>query len=404
MIKLLLRSSFILLTSIGIATLNSVLLARLLGLEGRAEFYYLFLPLSICPQLCSFGYAKLSLMLASQHQKQNIRLYSLHTLMASLIFGLIWSGLFYYTLGKVLDIEFYLYLFLTVLACATFSVTVFLSGLNALDEKFVIADIVKFLTPSLNLIGLSIAYYLQVENAAWVFLLQIITRAVELALVLRLFNNLFRKQQYTIHTRLSESEKQYRKNSWYEQLNTLVFNNIDKVLIAFIATKSEVGLFAVAAALALNLQHATQNVISIFLAKFKSVTETEFIRATYKFISIYIVLGLIGLLLCVLLLPYLIPLLFGDEFSDAATIANYLFLRVFLDSASRISSQNFIIFGNLRPVLTSQYFYLTALSIGIITAQWYGDFLLFLQVSVFGALLNLLLINLFVSMHQRVKT
>lgn len=404
MVKLLLRSSFILLASISIATLNSVLLARLLGLEGRAEFYYLFLPLSICPQLCSFGYVKLSLMLASQHNKQNIRLYSLHTLYASLAFGLIWSVLFYAALGDELNIAFHHYALLTTLACTTFSVAVFLSGLNSLDEKFIIADIVKFVTPCLNLIGLCAAFYLNLTDVAWVFLLQIITRVFELTMVFNLFNALFIRQQYLIHPELTDAEKTYRKNSWYEQLNTLVFNNVDKVLIAFIAAKTEVGLYAVAAALALNLQHASQNVISIFLAKYKSIPEPEFIRASYKFLFIYSVLGGVGLLLCVLFLPQVIHLLFGIKFSGAAVIANYLFLRVFLDSASRISSQSFIIFGNLKPVLISQYFYLSVILIALLSAQWYQNFTLFLQISVIGALLNLLLINLFVSQQRRVKT
>ncbi|WP_440905371.1 hypothetical protein ACMZOO_03280 [Catenovulum sp. SX2] len=403
MIKLLIRSSFILLASLSIATLNSVLLARILGLEGRAEFYYLFLPLSICPQLCSFGYAKLSLMLASQHNGQNIRLYSLHTLYASIFFGLIWSGLFYSLLGHEINIEFYHYLLLTMLACSTFSIAVFLSGLNSLDEKFVIADIVKFVTPSLNLLGLCLAHYLKLEDAAWVFLLQIVTRTIELVLVLNLFKKLFNRLQYSTHTELSNSEKEYRKNSWYEQLNTLIFNNVDKVLIAFIASKAEVGLYAVAAALALNLQHAIQNVISIFLAKYKSIAEPEFIRASYTFLLIYLFVGLLGLLLCLLVLPHIIPMLFGSEFSGAAVIANYLFFRVFLDSASRITSQKFIIFGNLKPVLISQYFYLTTISLGILAAQWQNDFILFLQVSLIGAFLNLLLINLSVINCMRGK-
>lgn len=353
--KLAVRSSIILIIGVALGIASSALIARALGVEGRADFYYLFLPLYFCPVLCGQGYAQFGVYLAKKHQVQSFKQHLVYILAASFVFSSIWTAIGWYYLSEDIGYSVYLYAALTFLSCAIFSTSSFMNALSCLDKKFVLPDLIKVINPISTIVLVFLAFSLSLKEA-WIFLLiQIGVRLIELLITTKSLPSVFEMSNIRRSKEYDAVHAEYRKRAWLTALNSLVFLHLDKLVVIAVATKYETGLYAVSIGLAMSASQFVGNLTNIIIARI-NVSSFKVMRSTLAAIFWqYAILGLAGLIISYLMLDSVISYIFGSEYVKSALFTNLLFLKIYFSSLTWLLAQVFILTGSNKYFLRCQY-------------------------------------------------
>lgn len=392
MLKTLLRSNIFLVFSVGILTLNSAIMARMLGVDGRADFYYLFLPLYFAPAICGGGAAQLGIYISKKNSEQCLSYSLLRIAKNSFGFSIAWSFVFITFFIDYLEISILSYFVITIIACTIFSIATYINALSCIDKSFFLPDIAKILTPCLNLSSLIYLYYSGGGSPLLLITLQTIVRCIEILVCFFFIKSIFDNQEIIKIKKIKTEYNKYAKRAWHVALNSLLFLHLDKLLVLQLATKEQLGYFAVASGLAMNVSTFVGNITNIFISKVDIGSQKKLFNSVIKVAWYYFISGALVLFFSYIFLDYVIILIFGQEFAASAHYLNILLLKIFFSSISWLTAQCLILSGDNKRYIKIQYLGLMVVITGVLLSAHFKIFDIFLWFNVLSSFVCYLMV------------
>ncbi len=376
MFKIATRSTLILLVGVLLSVLNTAVLARILGVEGRADFYFLFLPLYFAPSICSQGFGQVSIYLGKKEKVQNLLAHAKSILKASLLYSFLWLiGALFISDGY--DGNWVLYSLITIFAVQSLSLATYVQAIACLDKTYKYLDVIKIVSPLINVVLLMLGWSMGIEEA-WVYILiQIIVRVFESAFLYIAMRNHFKINSFLVNDLVFLQHNNYRVDIWKSSFVSLFLNHTDKIAVLILAAKHEVGLYSVAVGLAMIAGQVVRNITNIIVASV-STSDKKLINKFLGASSVYIIVGVLGILGASLFMGSVIQLIFGLDFLGAEKYVEILLVNVFFVSISWLIAQYFMLTGNSKNFFHSQIVAAAVLLVGFLVSVGYYDFKFFL--------------------------
>lgn len=346
LLALMLRSSGINVLIVVASTLNAALVARLLGVDGRGHLFLLFLPLYFAPLISNLGLHRLAVYLGKRDQSQAMAVHLSIIAVTSTAFAIIWClvyPLFIADKYTALNLSIVV---ITLAGTLSFSATNYLHALATIDRQFWIPDLAKVILPLLNAVLLGSAFLFNIHNPEVVLGFQIICRVAEITFLVWALKRLFGRNRLSNRGGFPREDRRYALEFWQSDLMKLLQQHLDKILVPFIATTSEIGIYGVAVTLALYSRHLVANITNVIIARVNALDNREMRRMFGRWALIYSALGIAVWPICLLTLHYPVAWFFGEDFRGVAQITNLLLLEVFFTSLAWLIVQPVLLTGD----------------------------------------------------------
>ncbi|WP_165856316.1 lipopolysaccharide biosynthesis protein [Marinobacter sp. JSM 1782161] len=403
LIGLMLRSSSVNVLIVVISTLNAALVARILGVEGRGHLFLLFLPMYFAPLGCNLGLHRLAIYLGKREQRQAAAVHLAIGAAAATVFAVIWCLIFpFYIEPKYTSLNTAIVI-LTLAGTVSFTAATYLQALAAIDRRFIIPDVAKFILPLLNGLLLGCAFLLDIGSPEILLGFQIVCRLAEILFISWALRRLFRTQQIERQPGLPRQNRRYSLRFWQSDLMGLLQQHLDKILVSLIATTSEMGIYAVSVTLAMSARQLVGNVTNVIIARVNAQDEAEMRRTFSRWTLIYFGLGLVLWPICLVVLEYPVALVFGKDFSGVAHITSLLLLNVILASVAWLVIQPLLLTGHNRVQVRAQLAGTLLFVSGSVWAVRESSLEIFIYSMIAGSLLKLLicLARMYFGPHSR---
>lgn len=346
LLALMLRSSGINVLILVVSTLNAALVARLLGVEGRGHLFLLFLPLYFAPLISNLGLHRLAVYLGKREQSQAMALHLSVIAVASTAFAVLWCLIYpLFIADKYTSLNLAI-VAVTLAGTLTFSAAIYLQALATIDRQFWIPDLAKFILPFLNAALLGAAFVFDIDSPEIVLVFQIVCRVAEIGFLIWALRRLFGRHRLSHRGGLPREDRAYSLKLWQSDLMSLLQLHLDKILVSFIATTTEVGIYAVAVTLALYARQLVGNVTNVIIARVNARDSDRMRRLFGRWALIYLALGIVLWPVCLQVLHYPVAWFFGEAFRGVAPITNFLLLNVFFSSLAWLIVQPQVLTGD----------------------------------------------------------
>ncbi|MGL5940204.1 MAG: oligosaccharide flippase family protein [Waterburya sp.] len=231
-------------------------------------------------------------------------------------------------------------------------ISIFTTALEA-EEKFTLANQLRYIAPLLTLILLLVLVFCQLMTPVTAGLSYLLPSLLVFLVVLSYFWRYFQPRLtgivFACKLLLSYGLRSYG----IDLLGTLSFR-LAQALVVGLLTPSALGLYTVALSVSRMLDILQSSIVVVLLPKATALPLPEVIKLTSKVARISTFLSCLASLLAIIFSPILLQLFYGSEFLDAVMILRILLIEVAISGLTWILAQSFMALGKPSVVTILQ--------------------------------------------------
>jgi len=317
--------------------IGSVIISRVLGPEQRGEVAAILIWPSLLLYLGSFGTYQSIIYYFSKDNRETKNIWGtcLYLTTFNSIVSIIVGTLLIFITLNTLNIHLKWYSFILLLTLPLSILNQFISSLLQAKSKFKVFNFTRLFFPIAYFIGIVLLFffnYLSVEN---VIIVQVTITIIQFALFLKIYDYYFQSNfKIHIHKKTIKIIYNYGFKVWIGDLSQGLNVKMDQILISSLLISSDLGIYVVANSLASFTTIIPTAYKTIFLPKIaalKHLLDKKILAS--KILLQFFILNLLVTVFVLIILPFALPLLYGNEFLSAVTIASilligYLFLNL----------------------------------------------------------------------------
>jgi O-antigen/teichoic acid export membrane protein len=304
----------------GLGLITGPLIARALGPDGRGELAAILVPLGIVPVIAMLGLLPYSTRQVARGVPPGVILGSVGSILilTSVLGMLVAVPIADYLADGRETVRTFLIVGLLTLPISVIG-QLLISVANGLElwRTVMTARLIPPLVGLVGIVGLYVAGELTVASAAIVTIVSSIAQVIPGTTAL-----LKRRVRPRLQRSVIREGTGFGLKAWVNQLTANANARLDQLLMIRMVSSSELGLYAVgsnAASVAPLFTTALVVPLSVRVARGESKLVARAVRTTIAF-SAAIAIGL------AVVIPFALPLLFGDDFSDATLMCQILLL------------------------------------------------------------------------------
>jgi O-antigen/teichoic acid export membrane protein len=353
--KIIFSNIFFSIVIIFFGLVGSILISRTLGASQRGEIAAIILWPTLLLYLGSFGTYQSVIYHFSKKNRNIENIWGTCIVISGInsILSILVGGILIFLTLNVLSLDLKWYSFFLLLFLPINVVTQFISSILQAKSLFKEYNFTRLFTPFFYFFGIASLFifkHLTVENIVF---LQMILIVLQFAVFLLLYNqrigsvlnfNYHRKTIFIIYD--------YGYKVWLGDLSQGLNMKMDQILISGMLLSKDLGIYVVATSIA-NFTSVIPNAYKTVFMPLISSTKKMFekIKKADKVLLNFVWLNISVTVICLIMSPIAIPLLFGDEFQDSVFIS-YILLIGFLFLNFKIVLASFMQ-GFGKPIFVS---------------------------------------------------
>ncbi|MFV8465644.1 oligosaccharide flippase family protein [Flavobacterium sp. LB1P62] len=312
---------------------GSILISRSLGPSQRGEIAAIILWPTLLLYLGSFGTYQAVIYHFSKSNRKIENIWGsclVITILNSIISIIVGIILIFLSL-KLLSIEYKWYSFYLLLFLPLNIITQFISSILQAKSLFKEYNFTRLFTPLFYLIGILVLYFFKYLTVINIIILQIILIVLQFIVFGALYNKRVGSiTNFKYHKKTIKIIYNYGYKVWLGDLSQGLNVKMDQILISGMLLSKDLGIYVVATSIA-NFTTIIPNAYKTVFLPLISSTKlmVEKLKLTNKVLFNFLWINLGVTIACLIINPYIIPILFGDEFNEAVLIS-YILLIGFL--------------------------------------------------------------------------
>lgn len=317
--------------------IGSIIISRVLGPSQRGEIAAILIWPSLLLYLGSFGTYQSIIYYFSKENRIIKHLWGtcLYLTAINSIVSIIAGTLLIFITLNALSIHLKWYSFILLLTLPFSILNQYISSLLQAKSKFKIFNLTRLFFPVAYFIGILFLFFIDFLTVENIIITQIIITLIQFFLFLKIYDFIF-QSNFKINFRKKTIRiiYNYGFKVWIGDLSQGLNVKMDQILISSLLVSSDLGIYVVANSFANFTTIIPTAYKTIFLPKMaalKSFHDKNILAS--KVLFQFFLINLITTIFAVVLNQFAIPLLFGNEFLTAVTIAyilltGYLFLNL----------------------------------------------------------------------------
>ncbi len=318
---------------IGCGLLGSIIISRILGKVSRGEVAAIFLYPALMIYIASFGTYSAAVYYSSR-KTNNIRYLAGSCLMVLAINSIIGYAIGYILIAVGLDSQHNDILLYSVLLLSLLPLNManqFIVSFLQARKLFNLYNILRIILPVAYLIILVSLWFSDLLSVRTVIAAQGAVIILQFVIAIYCFHTrVISILQLRFKWRISKLLYKYGLQVWLGDLSQGLNSKLDQILIAAFLLPADLGIYVVAVSVA--------NFSTVLSNAFKTIylpilSGTRHLKEKFVIVKTALVnfsgLNLLGIVFSILVAPYIIPFIYGEEFEKSGLIAQILFFGYF---------------------------------------------------------------------------
>lgn len=327
-----------------IALIIGILIARVLGPDGRGQLALIFLYTQTFSWLFSLALPKANIYILNTSQSPDIvsKIFT-HSILFSLFFGFIASLLLIFFLENLID-----GVNDTVINSARvyiFCIPLIILGDNILNiflglRRYYLFNIKRALLPTLYVLSIIILYFFNELNLKNMLIIQSLNICLEVLisfLMLRYFYRLELSLDFSIIKKVFS----YGLKSYPNQVAEIGGQGVDQILTAPFLSSHDFGIYTVARLFASQMNVITTSVQAVIFPEVASRKKSDAIDLLFKLLVFITPICLVVFIGMEVFGPFFITLLLGEDFFQSGNLMRFLLIAFLFTGLSQILQNGF---------------------------------------------------------------
>lgn len=301
--------------------LIGIITARILGPSDRGLYALFFTIVGIGSNLSNLGLSQANIYFINKKGESVGQLFSnTLTVFTAIIIS---YALLFYSLSDVMDAQLYEELLLIAVGLAL--VEIALSGFYY-GQHFYRAQSALLVAQSLILLAATLAIFPLGGGLYEALILRIIGMFLFAALYFGVFWKLTKSFKFSFSLSLLKQQIRYGVRNWIQNLIGLINYRVYMLLLAYFSGSTAVGYFSIALLFVELVRFGPETIATLLFPKMSQSTKNQsanYVAISTRLTLLLMAVGAIGL---IILVPWLLPIVFGEEYSQAQLSCQVLLL------------------------------------------------------------------------------